>query len=97
MKELRVDLGNQRSYPIYIGSGLLQQAELLRRHIRSKQVLVVSNETIAPLYLNQVLANLADYQTEAVILPDGEQYKTLHYLEKIFDACWPINLAATPR
>lgn len=85
MKELRVDLGNQRSYPIYIGSGLLQQADLLRRHIRSKQVLVLSNETIAPLYLNRVLANLAEYQAEAVILPDGEQYKTLHYLEKVFD------------
>ena len=85
MKELRVDLGNQRSYPIYIGSKLLEQPELLRRHIRSKQVLVVTNETIAPLYLAKVLAGLADYQTDSVVLPDGEQYKTLHYLEKVFD------------
>ncbi|WP_445371860.1 3-dehydroquinate synthase [Methylomonas sp. HW2-6] len=85
MKELRVDLGNQRSYPIYIGSKLLEQPELLRRHIRSKQVLVLTNETIAPLYLAKVLAGLADYQTDSVVLPDGEQYKTLHYLEKVFD------------
>jgi len=85
MKELRVELDKQRSYPIYIGAGLLGQAELLTRHIRSKQVAIVSNDTIAPLYLSKVLAALGDYQTETVILPDGEQYKTLQYLEKIFD------------
>lgn len=85
MKELRVELDKQRSYPIYIGAGLLGQAELLTRHIRSKQVAIVSNDTIAPLYLSKVLAGLGDYQTETVILPDGEQYKTLQYLEKIFD------------
>lgn len=85
MKVLQVELNNGRSYPIYIGSGLLEQTELLRRHIRSKQVAIVSNETIAPLYLAKVQAALADYQVEAVVLPDGEQYKTLHYLEKIFD------------
>lgn len=85
MKVLQVDLG-QRSYPIYIGSKLLEQAELLTRHIRSKQVLVVTNETVAPLYLQQVLDNLSGYTVETVILPDGEQYKTLEYLSRIFDA-----------
>ncbi|NJA05733.1 3-dehydroquinate synthase [Methylococcaceae bacterium WWC4] len=85
MKELRVELDKQRSYPIYIGAGLLGQPELLTRHIRSKQVAIVSNETVAPLYLPKLLAALGDYQTETVILPDGEQYKTLQYLEKIFD------------
>lgn len=85
MKVLQVELDNARSYPIYIGSGLLSQAELLTRHIRSRQVAIVTNETIAPLYLAQLQATLADYQLDAVILPDGEQYKTLHYLDKIFD------------
>lgn len=85
MKTLQVDLG-QRSYPIYIGSKLLEQAELLTRHIRSKQVLVVTNETIAPLYLQKVLDNLSGYTVETVVLPDGEQYKTLDYLNRIFDA-----------
>ncbi|WP_427501217.1 3-dehydroquinate synthase [Methylomonas sp. MED-D] len=85
MKELRVELDKQRSYPIYIGAGLLGQAELLTRHIRSKQVAIVSNDKVAPLYLPKLLAALGDYQTETVILPDGEQYKTLQYLEKIFD------------
>lgn len=85
MKVLQVDLKDARSYPIYIGSGLLGQSELLTRHIKAKQVVIVSNETVAPLYLPQLQAALTDYQTESVVLPDGEQYKTLQYLEKIFD------------
>lgn len=86
MKVLQVELDNARNYPIYIGSGLLAQADLLTRHIRSKQVAIVSNETIAPLYLAALQQVLAEYQLEAVILPDGEQFKTLTYLERIFDA-----------
>jgi len=85
MKELQVKLDQDRSYPIYIGAGLLSQADLLKKHIRSKQVLILSNDTIAPLYLAKLQATLTDYQLETVILPDGEQYKTLQYLEKIFD------------
>lgn len=84
MKSLKVDLG-ARSYPIYIGSGLLQQTELLSRHICSKQVVIVTNETIAPLYLESVVANLAGLQVETVILPDGEQYKTLEIMNRIFN------------
>ncbi len=85
MKELQVELDNNRSYPIYIGSGLLTQPDLLSKHIRSKQVLIVTNDTIAPLYLAKLQATLTQYQLESVILPDGEQYKTLQYLEKVFD------------
>lgn len=85
MKALQVALNNDRSYPIYIGAGLLTQPALLTKHIRAKQVLIVTNETIAPLYLAKLQTALSDYQVETVILPDGEQYKTLHYLEKIFD------------
>ncbi|MGY6275985.1 3-dehydroquinate synthase [Methylomonas sp. MgM2] len=85
MKVLQVELNDGRSYPIYIGSGLLEQSDLVKRHIRSKQVAIVSNETIAPLYLAKIQAALTDYQVETVILPDGEQYKNLQYLEKIFD------------
>ena len=84
MKSLKVDLG-ERSYPIYIGSGLLQQSELLSRHICSKQVVIVTNETIEPLYLELVVANLAGLQVETVILPDGEQYKTVEIMTRIFD------------
>lgn len=85
MKVLQVELDQDRGYPIYIGSGLLAQPELLTRHIRSKQVVIVTNETVAPLYLPALQAALSAHQLETVILPDGEQYKTLRYLEKIFD------------
>lgn len=84
MKKLSVELGN-RSYPIYIGSGLLGRAELVTSHIKSKQVVVVTNETVAPLYLDTVLNNLQGYTVETVILPDGEQFKTLEIVSRIFD------------
>jgi 3-dehydroquinate synthase len=84
MKILQVELG-ERSYPIYIGSEVLKQPDLYRRHIKSRQVLVLTNETVAPLYLDAVLTNLQDYTVETVILPDGEQFKTLEFISRIFD------------
>jgi 3-dehydroquinate synthase len=84
MKKLQVELGH-RSYPIYIGSGLLNQAELYTQHIKSSQVIVVTNDTIAQLYLSSVLKCLQGYNTEQVVLPDGEQFKTLDVVNKIFD------------
>ncbi|MDH5592636.1 MAG: 3-dehydroquinate synthase [Gammaproteobacteria bacterium] len=84
MKTLQVSLG-ERSYPIYIGDNLLSQAELLTRHIKGEEVLVVTNTTIAPYYLQKVLDLLPDYRCESVILPDGEQFKNLEVLNQIFD------------
>lgn len=84
MKTLTVDLG-ERSYPIYISHNCLGQAELLRPHILGKQVLIVTNETIAPLYLDQLKASVTGFDLECVILPDGEQFKTLDITTKIFD------------
>ena len=84
MKTLQVALGD-RSYPIYIGSGLLNQAQLYTSHIKSKQVIVITNATIAPLYLDQLLNNLRNFKVETMILPDGEQFKTLGYVTQIFD------------
>lgn len=86
IKTLHVALA-ERSYPIYIGDNLLSQADLITQHIKGKEVLVVTNTTIAPLYLQKVLDLLADdYRCESVILPDGEQYKNLEILNQIFDA-----------
>jgi len=85
MNTIQVHLGD-RSYPIYMGEGNLNNPELLAQHIKSKQVLVVTNETIAPLYLKSVITHLQQYQVETVILPDGEQYKTLASMDIIFDA-----------
>lgn len=54
MKTVEVPLGDDRTYPIYIGAGLLDRSpELLRKHIPGKKVLIVTNETIAPLYLEK--------------------------------------------
>ncbi|WP_456375241.1 3-dehydroquinate synthase [Thiolapillus sp.] len=84
ISSLDVDLG-ERSYPIYIGQGLLSDAELFRRHIASRQVMVVSNETVAPLYMDTLLETLNGLQVEQTVLPDGEKYKTLDVLNRIFD------------
>lgn len=85
IKKLSVDLGD-RSYPILIGAGLLQLPELLAPHIHGRQVLVVTNETVAPLYLELVRKSLASFNVESIVLPDGEKYKTLETLNTIFDA-----------
>lgn len=85
METLNLDLG-EKSYPIYIGQDLLNQAQLLTRHITGKQVMIVTNTTVAPLYLAKVKSLLALFAVAEVILPDGEQYKTLETVNLIFDA-----------
>jgi 3-dehydroquinate synthase len=82
---LTVDLGD-RSYPIYIGNNLLDQTDILLPHICGNSALIVSNETVAPLYLEKVKALLPGKRVETVILPDGEKYKNLDVLNTIFDA-----------
>lgn len=84
-KILNVELAD-KSYPIYIGSDLLSSKSLLSDHIQGKQVMVVTNSTIAPLYLEKLKDALSDFNVESVILPDGEEFKTLETLNKVFDA-----------
>lgn len=85
MKTLVVELG-ERHYPIHIGEGLLARAELVRPHVAGRQVMLVTNETVAPIYLQKTLAIFADRHCHTVILPDGEQHKTWETLNRIFDA-----------
>jgi 3-dehydroquinate synthase len=87
MQTLQVGLA-ERSYPIHIGSGLLRHAELLLPHIPRKRAVIVSNTTVAPLYLKQLSDGLAanGVQVQSVILPDGEQYKSGESLNRIYDA-----------
>lgn len=85
MKTLHVELGDRR-YPVHIGPGLLGRPELLHPHIPGQRVLVVSNTIVAPLYLERARAALAGRRHEAVILPDGERYKTLDTLDEVFTA-----------
>lgn len=86
MQTLYVELGERR-YPIFIGSDLDPKA-LLEPYIHGRQVMIVSNEMIAPLYLARYVAAIeALGKTVATcILPDGEKYKNIEHLNLIFDA-----------
>ncbi len=84
MQILTVELGD-RSYPINIGSAVLKDKALLGSAIRGGQAVIVTNETVAPLYLDLIKKQLTEFEVLEVILPDGEQYKSLEYLNKIFD------------
>ena len=86
MRSLSVRLG-ERAYPIHIGSGLLAQADLIRPHLRTPRVAIVSNETVAPLYLEALAAPLqaAGVKTTDIILPDGESHKNGETLNRIYD------------
>jgi len=85
METISVSLGD-RSYPIFIGSNLLSQSNLYAPHIHGAQVFIVTNETIAPLYLNNLKNSLVGFNIASVILPDGESHKNLTTLNEIFTA-----------
>ncbi|MFM1897439.1 MAG: hypothetical protein RLZZ385_2513 [Pseudomonadota bacterium] len=84
MQTVRVELPN-RNYPIYIGPGLLDRSDLLTPIIGNSRVLIVTNETVAPLYLNRARALLSDFNTDTLELPDGEKFKTLETTSRIYD------------
>ena len=82
MKVIEVDLAD-RSYPIYIGNSILSDRELFDKHVSSSQVLIVTNETVAPLYLKTVEEHLQSVSHETLILPDGESFKSLDSLNLV--------------
>lgn len=84
MKTLQVELGD-RSYPIFIGQGLMGNAELVKPYVKGQQVLIVTNTTVAPLYLEKCKAAFAEFNVKSVVLPDGEEYKNLDTLNLIFN------------
>ena len=83
-RTITVELG-ERSYPIIIGSGLLGGGFDLAAHVDGPDCLVVTNDTVEPLYLDALTANLGGKQVRAISLPDGEAYKTLETVEDILD------------
>lgn len=91
-KTLTVELG-ARDYPIHIGPGILTDAALYRSHIAGAQVMIVTNETVAPLYLNRLRQTLDRFDVREVVLPDGECYKTLEVWNQIFDALLSARFA----
>ena len=82
MNTLNVNLG-AHSYPIYIGPDLLAQQNLFTSHVQSKQLAIISNTTVAPLYLDKVKENLGNSQVIEHIIDDGEIYKNLSVLEQL--------------
>lgn len=82
--EVPVSLG-ERSYSVHVGRDLLADASLLASALAGGRVLVVTNETVAPLYLDRVTAALAGRQPDTLVLPDGEAYKTLDTASRILD------------
>jgi len=73
------------AYPVYVGWELLKNAEVCRRHIAGKQVVIVTNQTIASLHLVRLQKTLSDFAIQIIVLPDGEQYKTLIHWQQIID------------
>jgi len=89
-RTVTVDLGPDRAYPIHIGTGLIDRGDLLVPHIKGGRALVVTNETVGPLYLERLTAaltapggGLPPVAVDAVVLPDGEQYKDMGTLMKV--------------
>jgi 3-dehydroquinate synthase len=86
MRTVKVELG-PRSYPIFIGEGLLSREDLFATQLASRRTAVVTNTTLAALYLDQLAATLRRTGAEVIpcVLPDGEEYKTWQTLNVIFD------------
>ena len=86
MRTLSVDL-DSRSYPIHIGAGLCVQSHLIPEKLLAGKAVVITNQTIAPLYLDAVLGALRTRGAECIpiVLPDGEAYKSWETLKRIFD------------
>jgi 3-dehydroquinate synthase len=87
LRTITVGLGPQ-TYPIHVGTGLLERADLFLPHLPQRKVSIVTNNTVAALYLGTLSTVLRDAGVEVfpVIVPDGEQYKSWTTLNQIFDA-----------
>ncbi len=85
MQRLSIDLG-ARSYPILIGPGLLDDRAALSEAVTASDVMVVTNDVVAPLYLERLLNGLGGRRVETALLPDGERYKTLETTARVLDA-----------
>lgn len=85
MERLRIELGS-RSYPILIGPGLLEAADVMDEAVAARDVLVVTNTVVAPLYLERLARALDGRRVSPAVLPDGERYKTLDTVAGVLDA-----------
>ncbi len=91
MQTLQVDVGHTR-YPISIGPALLGDAELLASRIPGRDLLIVTNTTVARLYLHKLRASLGGRRVAECVLADGEQDKTLQTVGRVFDSLGEAKL-----
>ncbi|AJP42709.1 3-dehydroquinate synthase [Alteromonas australica] len=92
MSTLTVELG-ERSYPIHIEAGLLSQSGLFASYIKGPLAVIVTNETVAPLYLEKAKRACGDVRVETIVLPDGEQHKNLAQFEVVMTRLLELNAA----
>ena len=85
METLSVALGD-RAYPIHIGAGLIDRADLYRPYLMGGSAAIVTNDVVAPLYLSRVKQALAGARIAEIVVPDGEQTKSWQSLNRVFDA-----------
>jgi len=85
VQSLTINLA-ERSYPILIGQNLLKDQELLGNTVRARDVFVVTNDRVGPLYLNTLIESMPGKRIASIQLPDGEAHKTLTTVSGIFDA-----------
>lgn len=83
-RTINVELG-ERSYPIIIGNGLLGGGFDLAQYLAGSDCLIVSNETVAPLYLDKLIGDLGEASVESINLPDGEAFKTIETATSVLD------------
>src|SRR5690606_3487578 len=93
MQTLRVELGS-RAYPIHIGAGLLERAELYGEGLAGRSIAIVSNSVVGPLYLARVSATLerAGARVVPVLVEDGEQAKRWQSVDQVCDALLAARL-----
>lgn len=88
MDVVKVDLG-ERSYPIHIGEGLFSRAgEILKKTVGVRKTMVITNPTVGDLYLDALNQSLgrSGFQPCSVIVPDGEEFKTLQWADNLYDS-----------
>mmetsp|Transcript_30656 Transcript_30656/g.45393 ORF Transcript_30656/g.45393 Transcript_30656/m.45393 type:complete len:413 (-) Transcript_30656:89-1327(-) len=94
---VKVDLTDGRDYPIYIGSGYTDDdaSDMLKSHVQGNKVLIVTNDRIAPIYLEKyekLFSEGGDLQVSTLVLPDGEEHKTLDVMTTILDKAMELAL-----
>ena len=83
MKKIILEI-SEKKIPICIGEGLLQNFNP-SKYVKNKDVLIITNTTVGKLYLNRTKKLFSKFKVNSLVLPDGEKYKNINTLNKIYD------------